>query len=113
MNDRANRFSIKIDSLLILWRPTAQASVFSLALLAVGRCEENVYSGPQPGEKTTPFKSVELRGEGAGKERDIIAEHKGAPTTLIFVHGVERSMAPLITVLDEYGQERKEMLRTE
>jgi hypothetical protein len=102
-----------IDSLFIFWRRAAQAGVFWLALLTTARCEENVYSGPQPGEKTTPFKSVELRGEGSGKERDIIGEHKGAPTTLIFVHGVERSMAPLMTVLDEYGQERKDALRTE
>ncbi len=113
MNDRAKPFSRMIDSLFILWRRTAQTGVLWLALLAAARGEEQVYSGPQPGEKTTPFRSVELRGEGAGKERDIIAQHKGAPTTLIFIHGVERSMAPLITVLDEYGQERKDLLKTE
>jgi hypothetical protein len=32
---------------------------------------------------------------------------------LIFVHGIERSMAPLLTVLDEYGKERKDSLKTE
>jgi len=102
-----------IHSVLILWRRTARVGLLFLTLLGSARSEEKVYSGPQPGEKTTPFKSVELRGEGAGKERDIIAEHKGAPTTLIFVHGVERSMAPLMTVLDEYARERKDVLRTE
>ena len=102
-----------IHSVSILWRRTAQVGVLFLALLGSARSQEKVYSGPQAGEKTTPFKSVELRGEDAGKERDIIAEHKGAPTTLIFVHGVERSMAPLMTVLDEYGQERKDVLKTE
>ena len=113
MNDRAKRFSMMIHSVLILWRRTARVVVLFLALLGSARSEEKVYSGPQPGEKTTPFKSVELRGEDAGKERDIIAEHQGARTTLIFVHGVERSMAPLLTVLDEYGQERKDVLKTE
>ena len=102
-----------IHTVLILWRRTTRVGVLFLALLASARSEEKVYSGPQPGEKTTPFKSVELRGEDAGKERDIIAEHKGAPTTLIFVHGVERSMAPIMTVLDEYGQARKDVLKME
>jgi len=113
VNDLAERFGMMIHSVSILWRRTAQVGVLFLALLGSARSEEKVYSGPQAGEKTTPFKSVELRGEDAGKERDIIAEHKGAPTTLIFVHGVERSMAPLMTVLDEYGQERKDVLKTE
>jgi hypothetical protein len=102
-----------VDSVLSSWRPTAQVALLVLALLGIARAEESVYSGPQPGETTSPFKSVELRGESAGKERDIVAENKGAPTTLIFVHGIERSMAPLMTVLDEYARERKDVLKTE
>jgi len=94
-------------------RQTASAGVLMAALLGSAHGEDKIYSGPQPGEKTTPFKSVELRGENAGKERNPVLEHNGAPTTLIFVHGVERSMAPLMAVLDEYGQERKERLKTE
>ena len=113
MNARTRRFSMMIQQVSISWRRTAQTGAFLLALLGAGRSEEKVFSGPQPGEKTTPFRSVELHGEGAGKERDIVAEHKGAPTTLIFVHGVERSMAPLMAVLDAYGQERKALLKTE
>jgi len=113
MKARTKQFGIKIHQVSLSWRITAQVSLFFLAVLGSARSEEKVFSGPQPGEKTTPFKSVELRGERAGKERDIIAEHKGAPTTLIFVHGVERSMAPLMAVLDAYGQERKAVLKTE
>ena len=113
VNDRVKRFSLMIDSVLIPWRQAAQLAVLFLVHLGAARSEENVYSGPQPGEKTTPFKSVELRGQSAGKDRDIIAEHNGAPTTLVFVHGVERSMAPLMTVLDEYARERKDVLKTE
>lgn len=102
-----------IHSVSLLWRRSAGAGLLMLALLASARADDKVYSGPQPGEETTPFKAVELRGESTGKERDIIAENKGAPTALVFVHGVERSMAPLLTVLDEYGKERKESLKTE
>ena len=113
INIRAKRFGPLIDSGFISWRRAAQTGVALLVLLGTVRSEENVFSGPQPGEKTTPFKSVELRGESAGKVRDLIAEHDGAPTALIFVHGIERSMAPLMTVLDEYARERKDMLKTE
>ncbi|MBI3880844.1 MAG: hypothetical protein HY301_12400 [Verrucomicrobia bacterium] len=74
---------------------------------------DQIFSGPQPGEKTTSFKSLELREANAGHERDLIAELKGAPTVLVFVHGVERSMVPLMTVIDEYGKERAAKLRTE
>lgn len=110
MNARTKRLIHQVSHFC---RRTAPVSVLLLAWLGAARSEENIFSGPQPGEKTTSFKSIELRGEGAGKERDIIAEHKGAPTALIFVHGVERSMAPLMAVLDAYGQERKDALKTE
>src|SRR5881394_1496881 len=95
------------------WRRKARIVVLILAVLGPARSEDKVFSGPQPGEKTTPFKSVELRGGNAGRERDVILENKGAPATLIFVHGVERSMAPFMVVLDEYGQERKDQLKPE
>ena len=96
----------------IRWRLAGVGALF-LTVLGFARAEPTVYSGPQPGEKITPFKTLELRGDHAGQPRDIIAEGQGAPSTLIFVHGVERSMAPLLTVLDEYGKERKELLKTE
>ncbi|MBM3831744.1 MAG: hypothetical protein FJ403_00415 [Verrucomicrobia bacterium] len=78
-----------------------------------GQAKEKVYSGPQPGEKITSFKVVEL-GAAAGKSKiDPIAENGGKPIALVFVHGVERSMAPLLQTIDQYGAERKQLLRTE
>src|SRR5262245_65781899 len=104
MNTRTKQF--RIYQVSISWGRTALAAAFLVALLGVAQPE--IFSGPQPGEKTTPFKSVELRGDDAGQERDIIAEHKETPTHLICIHGIERSMASLITVLDAYGQEPKD-----
>jgi hypothetical protein len=78
---------------------------------AVG--EDKVFSGPQPGEPTTPFKVLDLAEGAGGKERDPIAENRGAPTALVFVHGLERSLVPLLRVIDEYGAERKDLIRTE
>lgn len=75
--------------------------------------QKAIFSGPQPGEKTTAFKSLELRGTNVGHERNIIEENGGKSAALIFVHAVERSMAQLIGLLDEYGDLRKDKLRTE
>ena len=72
-----------------------------------------VFSGPQPGEKTSSFKVVELTGANAGKEREPVAENAGQPTALVFVHGIERSLVPLLRTVDEYGAIRKDSLKTE
>lgn len=72
-----------------------------------------VFSGPQPGEKTSPFNVVELTGPNTGKERDPVAENAGEPTALVFVHGIERSLVPLLRVVEEYGTRRKDTLKTE
>ena len=77
------------------------------------RAADPVFSGPQPGEVLTGFKVLDLSGQNAGKERDPVAENKGAPTTFVFIHAIERSLVPLLRVIDEYGSRRKEMLKTE
>ena len=41
--------------------------------------QKAIFSGPQPGEKTTAFKSLELRGTNVGHERNIIEENGGKP----------------------------------
>ena len=87
----------------------ALAVLGSLTAMAAG--QETVYSGPQPGEKITPFKAIEVRGTATGRERDLITENQGAATALVFVHGVERSMVPIMTVIDQYAVERKDALK--
>lgn len=72
-----------------------------------------IFSGPQPGEKTTGFKVIAIGGETDAQERDPIAENAGAPTALIFVHQVERSLIPLLRVVEQYGVERKDRIKTE
>ncbi|MES2921554.1 MAG: hypothetical protein V4819_08410 [Verrucomicrobiota bacterium] len=85
----------------------------SVSLLASVQAADPVFSGPQPGEKTTPFKVVEITGANADKERDVIADNAGGATALVFMHGIERSMMPLLRVVDEYGALRKDSLKTE
>jgi hypothetical protein len=74
---------------------------------------DSVFSGPQPGERTTSFKVIEINQGTEMKERDPIMENAGAPTALVFVHAVERSLVPLLRVVDQYGAERKDLIKTE
>lgn len=77
------------------------------------RSAETVFSGPQPGERTTPFKILDLAPPNEARARNPVQEHGGAPTVWVFVHTLERSLVPLLRVVDRYGAERKERLKTE
>jgi hypothetical protein len=90
---------------------------FLLVLMVVAspaaRAADPVFSGPQVAEKTTPFKVMEITGPNQGKERDPITENAGAPTALVFISAIERSIVPLLRVVDQYGAERTNLLKTE
>jgi hypothetical protein len=88
------------------------------SLLALGICltvagADPIFSGPQPGEKITSFKSLEIKPGAESKERDPVTENKGAPTAFVFVHTVERSLVPLLKAIDEYGATQSNKLKTE
>lgn len=100
---------MKLRVLTILVASALTAPFTSFITLA----KDPVFSGPQPEERVTPFKAVHLIGSSAGQEIDLIQDNKGAATALVFIHGIERSMAPLMRVIDEYGALRKELLKTE
>jgi len=68
--------------------------------------EDPILSGPQPGEKLTPFKVFVATGERQGKEADLIAEWDGAPAVLVFVHELTRPGAALMRALDAFQQRR-------
>jgi hypothetical protein len=88
-------------------------SLLTALAISASAADSPVFSGPQIGEKTTTFKSVEIVGTDAGKEHDVIRENAGKATALVFVHGLERSMLPLMRVVDSYGDKFKGKLRTE
>jgi hypothetical protein len=74
---------------------------------------DDVFSGPQPGEKASAFKVISISGSAPQTERDPISENRGGPVALVFLHALERSLVPLLRVTDEYGALRKEHLQTE
>ncbi len=54
-----------------------------------------------------------MNGVNAGQERDPVTENAGAPTAFVFIHAVERSLVPLLRVVDEYGAGHQDTLKTE
>src|SRR5262245_43421000 len=65
--------------------------------------QEKVFSGPQPGEKVTPFKMRCVLGELAGKEVDLVSQANGKPLTIVFIHKVTRPSVALTRVLMDYA----------
>ncbi len=88
---------------------------FMLLLADRGRtaAAEPVFSGPQVGERATPFTVVDLATDAGGATRDPAAAAGGEPAALIFVHSLERSLVPLLRSVDQYGATNRARLRTE
>ena len=92
-------------------KPSFVLGAFILSILLNAAAADPVFSGPQPGEKTTPLKLLELMGPAEGRERDPITENAGAATTLVFVHTIERSLVPLLRVISKRVVAARELLR--
>lgn len=84
----------------------------ALLLSAPAVSADAVFSGPQPGEKTTPLRALAVTGTEAGKVIDPVTTADGGPVALVFLHGLERSMVPLMTTIDQYGAEKASRLKT-
>ena len=74
----------------------------SLAFLLLAcSAQDPKFSGPQKGEKAPGFKVFDV---GTRQEVDYLADGKGAPTVLVFIHELTRPGAALMRALDEVGQ---------
>jgi hypothetical protein len=80
----------------------------ALLLAGVGQAEEDkVFSGPQPGEKLPSFKVRGVYDDLEGKDLDFIAQARGKPTVLIFVHKLTRPNMALVRAITKYAFTRK------
>ncbi len=70
------------------------------------RAEEPVFSGPQAGERITPFKVRGVYDEAAGKELDFVTRAGGKPLLLVFVHEANRPSIAMTRVLMDYATGR-------
>lgn len=64
--------------------------------------DEQVFSGPQAGEKLTPFSVRGVFDEVAGKDIDFVTQADGKPILLVFVHDMNRQSLGLTRVLSQY-----------
>jgi hypothetical protein len=80
----------------------------SLGLLASApaRGDEPVFSGPQVGEKLTPFTMTGVFDESAGKTIDLVSTAGGKPILLVFVHEANRPSIAVSRALLNYGASR-------
>lgn len=83
--------------MLRAWLP-AVLLLLPLTVLA----DDPVFSGPQPGEKLTPFK-VQPFGGRAAAEVDLIGAVKGGPCVLVFVHEWTRPTLQLARPVDTFA----------
>jgi hypothetical protein len=77
--------------------------------LPVGSGEEPAkeFSGPQVGEKLTPFIMRGAVGAAAGEEIDLVKDAAGKPLVIFFVHEVTRPSVGLARLILDYARSRK------
>ena len=67
-----------------------------------------VFSGPQPGEKVTPFKVLGVYDDQKGKEFDFVSQAGDKPFMFVFVHSPTRPAGDLSRALLHYADTREE-----
>ncbi|MCI0361035.1 MAG: hypothetical protein L0211_21350, partial [Planctomycetaceae bacterium] len=86
-------------------------TAFILALAAAPLVAEDKpaeFSGPQAGEKLTPFATKVVLGDQAGKEIDLVKAAAGKPVLIVFVHERNRPTVGLARLLGLYAATKKE-----
>ncbi|HZN32570.1 MAG TPA: hypothetical protein VFB80_02085, partial [Pirellulaceae bacterium] len=82
-------------------------AAISLAVPLAAQETAKEFSGPQAGEKVTPFKFRQVLGDAVGKEIDLVEAAGGKPLLLLFVHEVNRPSVGLARLIGDYAATRK------
>ena len=88
-------------------RPVAFAFIVSFTLPLAAQEDKKELSGPQVGEKVTPFKMKGALGDEAGKDINLVEAAGGKPLLLLFVHEVNRPSVGLARLIGDYAASRK------
>ena len=83
------------------------AAVFAIGSSLIAFADDPVFSGPQVGEKLTPFEVISVDGESAGTKVDPIKLADGGPTLLVFVHKLTRPGVALTRAITGYAVSQK------
>ncbi len=78
-----------------------------LFLSATATCDEEVFSGPQPGESLPNFTLRQVLGVEEPREVDPVDTANDRPLLLIFVHDVNRPAIGMTRTLTRYAQSRE------
>jgi hypothetical protein len=70
------------------------------------QASEQIFSGPQAGEKLPPLSVRGAFDQGAGKELDFVTAAGGKPIVLIFVHELNRPTVGMARALGNYARTR-------
>lgn len=81
-------------------------AVCVVAINIEGRAQEQLFSGPQVGEKLSSFKVRGVFDDEAGKDLDFVDQANGKPIVLIFVHDVNRQSVSMTRILSGYSVSR-------
>lgn len=68
--------------------------------------QDEIFSGPQVGERLSPFTVRGVFDQEAGKDFDLVSKAEGKPIVLIFVHDVNRQSVSLTRILSDYTKSR-------
>ncbi|MBC8353386.1 MAG: hypothetical protein H8E66_15415 [Planctomycetes bacterium] len=68
--------------------------------------DEEIFSGPQVGERLAPFTARGTLGDVAGKDFDLVSNADGKPTFIIFVHELTRPSIGLTRLIMDYAAKR-------
>ncbi|MDX1930537.1 MAG: hypothetical protein SFV81_28695 [Pirellulaceae bacterium] len=80
--------------------------VLGLSSNASIKAQEQLFSGPQVGEKLNSFKVRGVFDDEAGKDLDFVGQADGKPIVLIFVHDVNRQSVSMTRILSGYTVSR-------
>jgi len=82
--------------------------IFALATPLLAEDKPAEFSGPQVGEKLTPFTTKAILGDDAGKEIDLVKAAAGKPVLIVFVHERNRPTVGLARLLGLYAATKKD-----
>ena len=71
------------------------------------KTSDPIFSGPQLGETLPRLKVTSIAGESEGRPFDPIAESKGQPITLVFIHELTRPGFGLMRAVTQFAAGRK------
>jgi len=77
-----------------------------ISSLRIAAGQDEVFSGPQVGEKLAPFTVRGVFDKEAGKDLDFVTQADGKPIVMIFVHDVNRQSISMTRILSGYSQSR-------